>query len=1062
MRPSNPSGGRAPADPRRPLFRFPPLPFTPVLRAAVCAVLAGGCVDAGRGQPERGVLAELSRVLDAAPPAFGPRLSVVTRYQPCPRGRTITSALVPGGCAGPFVGTSALGRLARIASRAAREAHGGDAPEGEHALAVIDLLSGDGGKSLDRAISSLQSAARASGSPAPVLADLSAAYLIRAERAGAPRDLLAAVEAAEEALAREPGNPAALFNRALALQRFGLVETAAEAWGEYLAADPASPWAELARGYRRQAVEGMAPPPPTASAPLEAYTAYAAAEPQGARSLALCTVLGEWANAVLTGDARGAGERLARAGALARGVAVRPGRDRALEAMVRAIPRSDGAEGVRRLARAHRAFAEACALDEQMAFRAAAERYAAAARDAARSPELAKWAVLLEGSMLFHGGDAMRGEAIFRTMAARADTLREVGLAARARLLLAAVMLRGDRFEQALAQAGIAAREFARTGERENEGQALDAVSISHFYLRDTDQGYASAYRALDRLRPYRSSYRLHNLLAFTAQTVADDGFPRAAVRMQDEGVRVADRLGSAAFIAEARLLRARLLASAGAGPRAAADLAAVRPYLQRLSDPNSREWMESQRRIVEGTLSLRADPLRAAVRFDSAGGFFMRMSSPLVALPAVVSGAQARLAAGDTARGATALQAALAILEHRRDSIRMEPRRAAVFAEARRLVEQVAMLRLAAGDTAGAVAAIDRGRATLAPVGRSWPRTLPPEREAVLEYALVADTLLAWTVNGGRVRLARARIDTLQLGRTVARVLERMESAGGEGEVRGDLARLYEWLVRPVEAYLSPGKALVVVMDGDLAPVPFAALWNARTGHYLVEEHQLRFAASLAAAARPAATPGDAPRALFIADPAFDPARHPGFERLAAAAGEVARIAARYPGARVLAGTAATWASIQPELGRATVVHYAGHAVFDDERPERSFLLLADSPGDAGPLRAGVVSELDLSGVRLVVLAACRSIRTGRDRAAGYSGLAGAFLAAGAGGTVGTLWEVDDARTEPLMVAFHRAYRASGDGPGALRAAQLALLHSRDAALRSPSSWAAFRYAGY
>jgi CHAT domain-containing protein len=46
-------------------------------------------------------------------------------------------------------------------------------------------------------------------------------------------------------------------------------------------------------------------------------------------------------------------------------------------------------------------------------------------------------------------------------------------------------------------------------------------------------------------------------------------------------------------------------------------------------------------------------------------------------------------------------------------------------------------------------------------------------------------------------------------------------------------------------------------------------------------------------------------------------------------------------------------------------------------------------------------------------------------------------------------------------VVAFHQAYAATGDGPGALRVAQLQLLRGRNPALRAPPAWAAFRYNG-
>jgi CHAT domain-containing protein len=143
-------------------------------------------------------------------------------------------------------------------------------------------------------------------------------------------------------------------------------------------------------------------------------------------------------------------------------------------------------------------------------------------------------------------------------------------------------------------------------------------------------------------------------------------------------------------------------------------------------------------------------------------------------------------------------------------------------------------------------------------------------------------------------------------------------------------------------------------------------------------------------------------------------------------------------------------------------MVHFAGHAVFDDARPERSYLVLAPSRDDAsGRLTAAELARLDLRRVRLVVLSACRTTRTGHSRGAGYSGLSGALLAAGASGTIGSTWDVDDRSTGELMAAFHDAHRRGMNPRDALRAAQLTLLRSRDPRLRTPAAWAGFRYAG-
>ncbi|HEU0012657.1 MAG TPA: CHAT domain-containing protein [Longimicrobium sp.] len=901
-----------------------------------------------------------------------------------------------------------------------------------------------------------------------MLADLAAAYIVQAQRGGTPRDLIAAIEAAGEALEREPRNPAARYNLALALERFGLLEEAADAWRAYLAADPGSPWVPAARQHLDALLAfrtvAAAPAP---YAPVAAYRAYARAEPGEARKLGWCRELGAWADSARAGKPAGAEARLLRAEALAQVLERRPGGDASLADGVRAIRSRAGGTETQRLARAHAAFAAGCAAMGRVDFPGAASRFSNAGSAGSGSPALEAWARVMYGYMVYLTGEPEAAERILRGMSARVDSVRHPALAGEARQSLAALLLRTDRHEAGLAQAQAAAALFARAGEREQEGVAVDAMSIAHLQMRNLDQGYALAHRALERLRPYRGSFRLHNMLAFTGQTVAEDGFRRAAIRLLNEGVRVAERTGTLAFAAEARLIRARLLADVGALALADRDVAAGHAALEALTSAGARAWMRAQLQIASAAGVLRTRPSAAAEALDSAAAYFTAVPAPLVAFPAVVRGAQARLAAGDERGGVTRLEAALGILERRRDSLRMEPRRAAVFEAARGVVDQVVMLKLAAGRPAEALAYLDRGRASLAPAGRPGagsadPLPSAPRREVALQYALVGDTLLVWTV-GRRLELYRTVVDAARLVQSIESVRQQLAGAAGEAELRVGLAHLYDQLLRPVEGRLGGAETpLVVVTDGELASVPFPALYDARRERYLVEDRPLRFFASLREAWRPGPAPRGSGKALFVADPAFDRARHPELTRLVAAAAEAREIAAGYPGARMLEGAAATPAALRSALGGAGLVHYAGHAVFDDERPEQSYLLLAPAPGaSASVLHAAEIAQLDLRHVSLVVLAACQTVRTGPGRAAGFSGLAGAFLAAGAGGAVGSLWDVDDRTTRALMMEFHRAYRGAPNPAAALRQAQLRLLRSSDPALRSPAAWSGFRYAG-
>jgi CHAT domain-containing protein len=949
-------------------------------------------------------------------------------------------------------------------------------PTALHTAALVDLLYEEGGgKSLQRAISSLQTAAQLADRPAPVLADLAAAYIVRAERTNSLRDLIAAVEAAEEALEHEPRNSTARYNLALGMERLDLPGEAAREWGAYLEPDLASGWVREARRHLRQVLAMRTePPPPAPDAPLTAHHAYAAAEPQRARELGWCRVLGAWAGAVLHEDSAGvaalAERHLQRAETLGTVLEQRAGGDASLADAVRAIRAQAGTPRLRRLAQAHSEFSAGCEAERRIKFAVAEQAFARAVALADDSPALRAWARLSYGSAVFLGGDPEQGQAIVHAVAGGADSLRHPALVGRALRVLSASLLRGDIYEEGLRHAHRARRLFAGAGEWENEGAALDALAYAQGQLRDLDQGYAFTRLALERLRPYRNSHRLISVLSRLAEVAAEDGFPRAALRIQDESVQVAERTSEDVYVAEERLARAQLFADAGKYSRARSDVVVALAAIDRIPDvdPTVRDWLVARRQMAGAPELLRTAPARAARSLDSATTFFQdTMGTTLIALPAIVAGAHARLAAGESGQGIARLEAALRLLERRRDQIRMEPRRATVFEDARTLVDRATMLMLASGRTGEALRYLDRGRASLATVGAASQEVTAAGRpgEVALVFAQVGDTLLAWTVAGERKEFVhRTVLSASRLAGTVERLRRQLEASADDAELREGLSQLYEWLVRPIEARLGAAETpLVVIADGDLGSVPFAALYDARRGRYLVEDYPLRFAASLSESRRPPRRASGGAASYFIADPAFDARKHPGFPRLPEAAEEARQIAAAYPGGEVLGDTAAHDTGLRAALRQAGLVHYAGHAVFDDERPERSYLLLAPTRGDstAGTLQAGDIAEMDLRHLSLVVLAACQTVRTGPGRAAGFSGLAGAFLAAGAGGAVGSLWQVEDRLTRPLMIEFHRAYRAAPDGASALRAAQLRLLRSGDPALHSPAAWAGFRYAG-
>jgi CHAT domain-containing protein len=585
--------------------------------------------------------------------------------------------------------------------------------------------------------------------------------------------------------------------------------------------------------------------------------------------------------------------------------------------------------------------------------------------------------------------------------------------------------------------------------------------------LGDGPAGYASLHRALTTLRQSRQSVPSHNALYVLAGAAEAEELLRTAVRIADEDVTVSTEIGKPIYIVEARLARARLLTAAGRNAEATAELQNARQVLDSLEPRSARAWFRAHLQQVQGTALLQRNPAAAVTALDSAGSFFEDLRNTLRLLPVVIARAQARLALGDVSRAMTELQYAISLLDRERLSIERATYRASLLERARDVFDQVVMLHIAAGKPDEALAYLEGGRASLrtVQVEASATKLGPPRAPrgiTAVDYALIGDTLLAWVVTDTSATFRRTVIDRKQLVRTIDRLHASLALRLAEDVTGPDLAHLYDRLVRPLRSSLGPSpKPLLIVADGEIARVPFAALLDTARAQYLIEAHPVHFEPSLAdarATGRHRAT-----RALVVGDPAFDARSLAGATRLSGAAAEVDAVAREYPDATILMGQAADRKALEAAFPDAELIHYAGHAIFNDTRPEQSFLLLASAGGThrGGRLTASDIEKMDLAGVVLVVLSACETQRPRPGRSGGFVGLTSAFRAAGARGVIGSTWKVDDRRTQALMVEFHRAYKSLETAPAALRQAQIQLLKSGDPALRSPAAWAAFRYTG-
>jgi CHAT domain-containing protein len=121
--------------------------------------------------------------------------------------------------------------------------------------------------------------------------------------------------------------------------------------------------------------------------------------------------------------------------------------------------------------------------------------------------------------------------------------------------------------------------------------------------------------------------------------------------------------------------------------------------------------------------------------------------------------------------------------------------------------------------------------------------------------------------------------------------------------------------------------------------------------------------------------------------------------------------------------------------------------------------LLAPEDSTDGGFLTAERIAGLRLGNLRLAILSACQTLSRREGGSYSYDGLAEAFLAAGAGGVIGSLWAIDDETTTRLMARLHRELAAGLAPAEALRSAQLAALREPGGGTTGLPTWAAFRY---
>lgn len=279
----------------------------------------------------------------------------------------------------------------------------------------------------------------------------------------------------------------------------------------------------------------------------------------------------------------------------------------------------------------------------------------------------------------------------------------------------------------------------------------------------------------------------------------------------------------------------------------------------------------------------------------------------------------------------------------------------------------------------------------------------------------------------------------------------------------------LFQLLIAPVEQQLKGKEDLILILDGILHYVPFETFIIDRDS-VLIEHFRITYAPSATIWATLQGKPKlpNAKELVAFADPVLGLKSSESSEELQGTAlsklvrlrytrEEVEGIASLYPQTSreiYLAEEATEEKFRNEEISQYKVVHFATHALINEEIPRRSGIVLSpEANGESdGVLQMHEIWNLDLS-TELVVLSACQ---TGLGRVVSGEGMVSlmrAFFYAGTRNVVVSLWNVDDQSTANLMKEFYTQIKSGKSHVESLRQAKLNMI--KDA--RSGSNYAAY-----
>lgn len=270
----------------------------------------------------------------------------------------------------------------------------------------------------------------------------------------------------------------------------------------------------------------------------------------------------------------------------------------------------------------------------------------------------------------------------------------------------------------------------------------------------------------------------------------------------------------------------------------------------------------------------------------------------------------------------------------------------------------------------------------------------------------------------------------------------------------------LYELLVKPLFSDLPT--QLIIIPAGPLAYLPFETLVTSKgentqlaTANYLLRSSRLLYAYSATLYAHLKKESSSVSRNPLLVLAPFAEQGRGAYARLSYSGEELAAISNYFP-AEVLKDKAATRQAFLARQEGCQILHLSTHA-FGYAPGQVPHIVFYDSI-----LTMADIYKLSIPA-ELVVLSACQTQTGQLASGEGVLGLGRAFIYAGTGSVIASLWNLNDRFTSQLIGDFYQHLAAHQTKAEALRQAKLSFLDNPDipSFQKSPYYWAGLTYYG-